>query len=298
MSKSTAAHLSRTFSRYPRRMQRDLRYALRVLARNRGFTATAIAALALGIGASSAMVSVLYGVLLKPLPYREPRRLVRIYQNNPVERFAKFPLSPADFIDYRRLNRVFESMAAYVRQDKQYGGERPERLIGLRISDEFFHVLGTPPMLGRTFTRQEVSTRADVAVISHDVWARLLDRDAHVIGRRIELSGDLFTIVGVMPAGFADVSGGYRMPTNESVQVWLPFDLLGRRDPPRAFHYCNTIARLRPGVTPEQANAQLNVVAARLGKQYADDRDWRIQLAPMQDDLTGKARPTLMILAG
>ena len=116
----------------------DLRFGIRVLSRNPGFTAVAIAALALGIGANSAIFSVIYGVLLKPLPYRDPERLVRVYENNPVERFEKFPLSPADFLDYRKQNGVFQDIATYVRQDQQYGGERPERLTGVRVSYRFF----------------------------------------------------------------------------------------------------------------------------------------------------------------
>src|SRR4051794_2165986 len=116
----------------------DLRFGLRLLLRNPGFTVAAVAALALGIGANSAIFSVVYGVLLKPLPYRGPARLVRVYANNPAERFQMFPLSPADFLDYRAQSRVFENIATYARQDQQYGGERPERLTGVRVSDGFF----------------------------------------------------------------------------------------------------------------------------------------------------------------
>ena len=125
----------------------DIRFGLRMVLRNRSFSVTAILALSLGIGATSAMFSVIYGVLLKPLPYRDPDRLVRVYENNPVERLRNFPLSPADFLDYRKQNRVFSDIATFFRQDQQYGGERPERLIGLRISHEFFGLLGAQPML-------------------------------------------------------------------------------------------------------------------------------------------------------
>jgi putative ABC transport system permease protein len=138
----------------------DLRLALRTFARNRSFAATTIATLALGIGATSAIFSVIYGVLLKPLPYRDPGRLVRVYEQIPAERLGAFPLSPADFRDYRRQNRVFESIAAYVRQDQQYGGEHPQRLIGMRVSHGFFHLLGVEPQLGRAFTQEEESNPA------------------------------------------------------------------------------------------------------------------------------------------
>src|SRR5215475_4237704 len=128
-----------------------------MLGRNPGFTGVAVAALALGIGANSAIFSVIYGVLLKPLPYRDPERLVKVYELNPVERFQSFPLSPADF------------------QDHQFGGEHPERLIGARVSYGFFRLFGAEPMLGRAFTQEEEQPGGptNVAIISHNVWKRL-----------------------------------------------------------------------------------------------------------------------------
>src|SRR6266536_1524650 len=111
------------------------------------------------------------GVLLKPLPYRDPGRLVRVYENNPAERFQMFPLSPADFLDYRKQNRVFQDIATYVRQDQQSGGERPERLTGVRISHGFFRLFGAEPMLGRAFTREEEANSGptDVAIVSYNL---------------------------------------------------------------------------------------------------------------------------------
>ena len=271
-----------------------------MLLRNRSFTLTAILALALGIGANSAMFSVLYGVLLRPLPYRDPGRLVRVYSNNPVERFHGMPLSPADFLDYRAQNRVFQDFATYIRQDKQYGGERPERLVSMRVSYGFFRLFGVTPQLGRTFTRQEESASAPGAVvISHELWERLFDRDPHVIGKTIQLSGDPFPIIGVMPPGFEDLSAASRLPWGEQVDVWLPFDgLENPRGIPRIYRYCKTIARLKPGVTIEAAQAEMNGIAAHLAAQYPVDKDWRVQLRPLEDDLVGGVRPTLLILAG
>ena len=279
----------------------DIRFGMRMLLGNRGFTVTVIAALALGIGATSAIFSVIYGVLLKPLPYRSPESLVRVFEENVTERFGRFPLSPADFLDYRKQNRVFQDIATYVRQDQQYGGERPERLTGVRVSHGFFRLFGAEPMLGRAFTQEEEATAGatDVAVISHSAWKRLLGGDPHVIGKTIRLSDYPFQIVGAMPPGFEHVSGGYRLPRGEAVDVWLPFNLLGSpKGVPRAFHYCNTVARLKSGVKIEEAQADLNVIASRLEAQYPDDRNWRVQLRPLRDDLVGGARPTLEILAG
>jgi putative ABC transport system permease protein len=278
----------------------DLRFGVRMLFRSWSFTATAIIALALGIGATSAIFSVVYGVLLKPLPYREAEQLVRVYENNPVERFQMFPMSPADFLDYRKQNRVFQDFVTYVRQDQQYGGDYPERLIGVRVSHGFFRLFGIEPMLGREFTQEEESTSGatDVAIISYDVWNRLLQRDPQVIGKTIRLSDSPFRIIGVMPAGFEHVSGGYRLPRGEAVGVWLSFNMLG--DPQRvarSFHYCNTLARLKQGVKIEEAQAAMNVIANHLETQYPDDKNWRVQLKPLRDDLVVHARPVLLILA-
>ena len=282
-------------------LMQDLQFGIRLLRRNLSFTATAIVALALGIGATSAIFSVIYGVLLKPLPYRDSERLVRVYENNPVERFQTFPLSPADFLDYRKQNRVFQDIATYIRQDQQYGGDHPERLIGVRVSHGFFRLFGVEPMLGREFTQEEESTSGatDVVIISHDVWSRLLERDPQVIGKTIRLTDYPCRIVGVMPAGFEHVSGGYRLPHGEAVGVWLPFNMLGNpQRVARAFHYCNTVARLKQGVEIEQAQAAMNVIASDLEAQYPDDKNWHIQLKPLQEDLIGRARPVLLILAG
>ena len=278
----------------------DLRLALRTFARNRGFAATAIATLALGIGATSAIFSVVYCVLLKPLPYRDPGRLVRVYEQVPTERLGAFPLSPADFRDYRRQNRVFEGMAAYIRQDQQYGGDRPERLIGMRVSHGFFHLLGVEPQLGRAFTKEEESNPgpAETVVVSHNVWKRLLGGSPRAIGSTIRLSDSPFRVVGVMPPGFEQLSGGRRLPRGEAVDVWLPFNQLGMPRVSRVAHYCHTVARLAPGTTIEQAQAEMNAIAAGLEAQYPDDANWRIQLKPLRDDLVSQARPTLLMLAG
>ena len=278
----------------------DLRLALRMFARNRSFAATAIAALALGIGATSAIFSVIYGVLLKPLPYRDPGRLVSVYEHIPAERLGVFPLSPADFRDYRRQNRAFESMATYIRQDQQYGGERPQRLIGMRVSHGFFHLLGVEPQLGRAFTREEESNpgAANTVIVSHNVWKRLLGGRSQAIGSIIRLSDSPFRVVGVMPPGFEQLSGGRRLPRGEAVDVWLPFNQLGMARISRVAHYCHTVARLAPATTIEQAQAEMNAIAAGLESQYPEDTNWRIQLKPLHDDLVSQARPTLLILAG
>jgi predicted permease len=260
----------------------------------------AVTALALGIGANSAVFSIVYSVLLKPLPYSDPSRIVRVYQYNPVERFDNFPFSPADFLDYRRQNSVFQDIDTYVRQDQQYGGDHPERLTGVRVSYRFFALLGVKPMLGRDFSYKEESAccATDAVVVSYNVWKRLMGGDPHAVGKTLRLTDYPFRVIGVMPPGFEHVSGGYHLPHGESVDVWLVYNLLSNPRVSRANHFCNTIARLKPGITIEQAQAEMNVIASRLAALYPDDRDWRVQLQPLQDDLVASARPTLLILAG
>jgi predicted permease len=281
-------------------MPLDLRFALRTLARNRSFAATAIAALALGIGSTSAIFSVIYGVLLKPLPYRDPSRLVRVYEHNPAERLDAFPLSPADFRDYRSQNHVFESIATYIRQDQQYGGEHPQRLIGMRVSHGFFHLLGVEPQLGRAFTQEEESNPGpvDTVIVSYNLWKRLLGGRPEAIGSMIHLTDSTFRVVGVMPPGFEQLSGGRRLPRGEAVDVWLPFNLLAVPRISRVAHYCHTVARLAPGITMEHAEAEMNAIAAGLKAQYPEDANWDIQLKPLHTDMVSQARPTLLILAG
>lgn len=177
-----------------RGLSQDFRFGIRMLIRNRSFACVA----------NSAVFGVIYGVLLNPLPYRDSARLVRVYENNSVEGFRLFPLSPADFLDYHQQNRVFQDIATYMRQDQQYGGERPERLIGLRVSHEYFRVFGADPVLGRAFNQDEEAAggATDVAIVSHKLWKRLFAGDPHVIGKIIKLTDYPFRIVGVMPAGF------------------------------------------------------------------------------------------------
>jgi predicted permease len=278
----------------------DLRFGVRTLLRAPGFAAVAITALALGIAANSAIFTVIDGVLLKPLPYRDPGRLVRVYAYNPVERFTQFPLSPADFRDYRNDNRSFEDVVTYLRQDQQYSGAQPERLICARVSYGFFRLFGVAPMMGREFTPEEAvrGPAADVAMVSYSLWRRLLGGDPNAIGRTIYLTDSPFRVIGVMPAGFEHVNGGYRLPHAENVEVWIPFNLLGADRISRVNHNCNTIARLKPGVSLEQAQAEMNTIARRMESANPDDKNWRIELRPLQDDLVGKAQPTLLILAG
>jgi predicted permease len=270
------------------------------LLRDWGFTATAVLALTLGIGATSAIFSVIYGVLLKPLPYSDPDALVRVYESNPSEHFELAPLSPGDFLDFLKQNRAFDSMATFNREDQQYGGEHPERLIALRVSYDYFRVFRVDPTLGRTFTEQEEDTPAptNVAIISHNLWRRLFASDPQIIGKTIRLTDYPFQIIGVMPPGFEHMSKGYRLPRGERVDVWLPFSTLASQQTSRAFHYCHTIARLNSGVAIDRARAEINAISAGLQSLYPDDKNWRAKVEPMQTDMVSDVRLALLVLAG
>jgi putative ABC transport system permease protein len=168
----------------------DLRFALRGLSRNRSFTVVAVAALAFGIGADSAIFSVIYSVLLKPLRTATLQRSFASTSTTRSSASTNSPFSPADFLDYRRPNSVFQDIDTYVRQDQQYGGDHPARLTGVRVSYRFFTLLGVEPMLGRGFTHEEESTccATDVVVVCYNVWKRLMGGDPHAIGKTLRLT--------------------------------------------------------------------------------------------------------------
>ena len=274
----------------------DLRFGLRLLRKNPGFTAVALFTLALSIGANAAIFDVVNAVLLKPLPYNEPDRIVRVFESHP--RFPKFPISPANFLDYRERNDVFDDFATFARGDLDLSvNDRPEHLTGMRVSHGFFHLLGFEPELGRAFLpTDEIEGNEHVAIISHALWERSFGRDPAIIGAPVTLSGMSFTIVGVMGAGLQHVGGNYHsLPHGGGVDVWWPLTM----DPKvRTSHFLNAIARIKPGITGKQAEARMNVIAQQLEEQYPEDKDWRIRLVSLRDEIVGGAQTMLLILFG
>ena len=281
-------------------LKQDLRYGWRTLVKNPGFTAVAVLTLALGIGANSAIFSVINGVLLKPLPYREPDRLVRVFTTFPV--FPEFPINAHDFLDYRDQNRVFDDFALYVRDDLQFAAaDRPERLTGMRVSYGFFRLLGWQPMLGRAFMlNEELPGNERVVILSYGLWKSRFSGDPRVLGRTVNLSGRSFTVVGVMRPGLVSVGGTYHsLPHGDTVDVWWPLTLDRKNAGQRGSHYLNGIARLKPGVSRKQAHAEMNSIAERLARLYPDtNRDARIRLVPLRQAIVGKAQPLLLVLLG
>jgi predicted permease len=277
-------------------LTQDLRFGLRLLRKNPGFTAVAVFTLALSIGANAAIFDVVNGVLLKPLPYKEPDRIVRVFENRP--RFPKFPISPANFLDYRERNDVFDDFATFARGDLDLSvNDRPERLTGMRVSHGFFHLLGFEPELGRAFLpTDEINGNEHVAIISRALWERSFGKDAAIIGAPVTLSGLSFTIIGVIGSGLQHVGGDYHsLPHGGNVDVWWPLTM----DPKvRTSHFLNAIARLKPGITREQAEARMNVIAQQLEEQHPEDKDWRIRIVSLRDEIVGGAQTMLLILFG
>jgi predicted permease len=277
----------------------DLRSALRMIGRERGFAAVVIFTLAIAIGGNTAVFSVVDGVLLKPLPYPEADRLVSIFHTHPS--VPMFPITPGDFYDFRERNRTFEEIAVFNRSEHEYGGANgPENLQGLLVSRGFFEALGSVPFLGRTFNAEdEKPGRPESVILSYRFWRDRLGSDPHIVGRTIRLSRRPFLVIGVMTPGLQHVGGNYRsLPHGDTAEFWTPFTF----DPARLSrfsHYLNAIGRVRPGVNIEQARADLNRIAAVLEGEYPrSNRQWRAVVSPLRDELVGASQPLLLVALG
>ncbi len=267
---------------------RDARYAIRLLAKAPGFTIVAILTLALGIGATTTIFSVVNGVLLRPLPYPASDRLVRV--NEIVPNLGLFSVAPANFIDWRQQNQVFERIAAYTTTSATLTRETgPERMQGMQVSWDIFDLLRVPPILGRGFTADEDRPGAPgVVVISYGAWRQRFGSDPQVVGRSITLSGKPVTIVGVMPAGFY-------YPTR-TPEYWTPLGL-NPANATRGGHFLGVVARLKPEITVAQADASMRGMAERLARQYPDFNEGEsANVVLVQEQMTGAIRPALLTL--
>src|ERR1041384_1027756 len=240
---------------------RDLRYAARNLWRNPGFTCVSILALALGIGANSAIYTVVNSVLLQPLRFQKPEQLVVIRERNLKAGFPQFSLSPGNYLDFRDHNHTFSGIAAYGNQGLNLsGGSQPERLRGARVTGEFFTVLGRRPALGREFTAQEMQLGSHHAVIlSYGLWQRRFGGGADVLGKTVKLNEEIYTVIGVMPAEF-------QFPAR--ADVWTPLAMNLQNWQQRGGHYLGGIGRLRDGADVTAAQSDLNAIAAHAEQQF------------------------------
>ena len=280
----------------------DIRYGMHTLLKSPGFTLVAVVALALGIGANTAIFSVVNAVLLRPLPYKNPERLVMMWQTNLRQGIGQDSVAAPNFLDWREQSQSFEHMAAYRGQSFNLTvGDKPEQLPGAVVSASFFQVLGVKAALGR-IPQTEVDQPGGnlVAVLSHGLWQRHFGADPNLIGKPLTLNGESFTAVGIMPPGF-------KYPLDDT-EVWalskravpeLPITIPGIDDPLtlRGATYLKVIARLKPGVSLTQAQAEMATVSHRL-EQYEDNEGVGVKIIPLQEQLVGDSRLGLLVLLG
>jgi putative ABC transport system permease protein len=274
----------------------DVRYALRMLWRTPGFTAVAVITLALGIGANTALFSIVHAALLKPLPYDAADRLVMLWSNPNPERGRGGAASPADFLDWRAQSTSFEGLSAIDRQQMTLTGVgEASRVPGAAVSANFFELLRAQPAMGRTFSAEEERFEAPrVIVLGHGFWQERLGGDLKVLGRTLLLDSRPYTVIGVMPAEFEFP----REILRARVNYWVPFQV----DPAtasRGAHYFAVFGRLKDGVLLPAAQAEMDTISLRLQQQYPDtNTNWMVNLFTLQDEVVGDSRTALLTLLG
>jgi putative ABC transport system permease protein len=269
----------------------DLRYAARMLRRNPGFTAVALLTLGLGIGANTAIFSVIDAALVNRLPYHDPDRLVMVWEQDPGRGWFENIVSAANFKDWRRENNVFTGIAAIDARSYDISGDgEPFEVKGEQVSANYFNVLGVHTALGRTFTPDEDQPgRAPVVVLSDGLWKKRFGGDRALLDNDIIVNRQKFTVIGIMPPGFQ-----FTTPYGDRAELWFAGLDLSRPD--RTWHEYFSIARLKPGVTIQQAQAEMNTIASRLAKEYPEQKGWGVSLVGLHDQMVGNTRPALLIL--
>jgi len=270
----------------------DLRFALRFLAKNATFAAVAALTLALGIGANSAIFTVVNAVLLKPLPYREPDRLATIWLDNRRLGLKEDLTSYPNFQDWKAGSPSFASMAAFTDDRSTISGiDEPERVDGALVEANFFEVMGVAPQKGRVFSAAEETPGQDaVVIISDGLWRRRFGAAADVVGKQLRLDSRTFTVVGVMPAEF-------RFPSKKC-ETWLPLALDPQSKASRSGFFLSVVGRLKPGARFETAQAELNAVASRIEQQFPNLKGYGAYSVPLEKQLVGGVRLALLVLAG
>ena len=275
----------------------DVRYALRTMVQNPGFSFLVILTLALGIGATTAIFSVVNSVILRPLPYLEPERLVQIWFENQPQEIKNAFVSLPDFKDIQERSQTLERVAVWeIVGYNLWGGAEPERLTTGIASRDYFRILGAQPILGRLFdANDEVWGNHRVALISHSLWKRHFAGDPDVIGKPVTIDGFQFKVLGVLSPSFSRPVPN----TSEKPDVWRAFAFPPTAVLPRSHRPFYSVARLKPGVTLEQAQDDLSRIARDLAKQYPDtNRSWDVRVLPLQTSVMGNVQRALLILAG
>jgi predicted permease len=273
-------------------LAQDVRYALRQLRKSPGFTAVAVITLALGIGANTAIFSVVNAVLLRPLPYPNSDQLVMLWEQNPHRGWFENIVSGENFLDWQKQNQVFAGMAAFESGSFNItGNHQAEEIAAEKVSANLFLVLGVQPLRGRLFLPEENRQEKPAVIMSYGLWQQRYGGDPNVIGKQILLNGDSYPVVGILPPTFSDDYSSFLDPHS---QLWVsgiePFD------PGRESHECKVIARLKPGVSLAQAQANMNSIAAQIEQRYPESRGWGVAVLGLHDQVVEYARPTLIVL--
>ncbi|MGH9447672.1 MAG: ABC transporter permease, partial [Terriglobia bacterium] len=274
----------------------DLGYGLRQLRRNPGFTAVAVITLALGIGANAAIFSMVNAILLQPLPYKNPQRLVRLEFSEPNSASPVPVASGPDFEDWQRQNHVFEDMAAgFVANKALTGRSEPLQLSGFEVSPQIFRLLGVAPLMGRTFSRDEAQPgHNQVVILSYGLWQRAFGGDKALVGKTITLGGEVYDVVGVMPRSlrFPDLWWGTK------AEFWIPLNLENpawRRL--RGDHWLWVLARMKRGITLAQAQADMTTISRNLQRQYPrEDAGVNAKVLGLRGEATEQVKPALLVL--
>jgi putative ABC transport system permease protein len=286
----------------------DLRYGARMLFKSRGFTVVAVVTLALGIGANTAIFSVVNAVLFRPLPYDDPHQLVMVWQTNQEALrqlgMTRIPVTYADFYDWRDQNKVFEALAALdPRQFNLSGQGEPERLNGVRATPNLFSLLRVKPVIGRDFLpEEEREGAANVAILSYAFWQRRFAGDEKIVGQSLRLNDASYTIVGVLPRSFrftesSNLPGLARF--GAGTDVWTPMRLTGALRSNRGNHNVTVVARLKSVVGPGQAQAEMQTIARRIAQGFSrKPEDFGAEVVPLREQIAGDIRPALLTLLG
>ncbi|HEX6904136.1 MAG TPA: ABC transporter permease [Thermoanaerobaculia bacterium] len=279
-------------------ISQDVRYAARMLVKRAGFTAVAAITLALGVGANTAIFSVVEAVLLRPLPYPNADRIVMVWERNNLSDRPHNVINPRNFLDWQSQAKSFDQMATFI--DQRYvltGAGEPEEVPSQLASANLFSLLGSKAALGRTFNAKDERGGQDVAVLSDGLWRRRFGASNDIIGKTVTLNGTSVTVIGVMPPDFKWFIQENSL-TGKPAQIWrmltITEDMRVRRG-----RYMTAIGRLAPGATLPQARAEMDTIAARLARQYPDSNaGWGATVTPLREQLSGEIRPALLVLLG
>jgi putative ABC transport system permease protein len=288
-------------------MLNELRFAFRILVKSPTFTLIAIATLALGIGATTAVFTLVNALLIRPLPYEKPQQLVLLFQHFKAQHLDNIPVSPPEFLDYQAQLRSFDKLAAFNNTTYNLAeGDAPERVAGAAVSADLFPLLGVKPIRGRTPLPEECKTgRDDVLVISERLWKRKFNRDSSILGRKILADGKAYTVVGIMPASFEfplpvfNMTGGQ---FGERVDIWQPLAFTDSEMKNRGSRSYGMIGRLAEGLTAKHAQAEIETVVSAMRKKFRDNYpqtdSFGATLYPLKEQIVGGMKPLLLILLG